>query len=46
LTITHDQLEPGSEMERSIAEGWPKVLSNLKTLLETGRPLPKFEFYR
>jgi uncharacterized protein YndB with AHSA1/START domain len=46
LTITHDQLEPGSEMERSIAEGWPKVLSNLKTLLETGRPLPKFEYYR
>jgi uncharacterized protein YndB with AHSA1/START domain len=23
--------------------GWPVVLSGLKTLLETGRPLPKFE---
>ena len=46
LTITHDQLEPGSEMQQSIAQGWPKVLSNLKTLLETGRVLPKFEWYR
>jgi uncharacterized protein YndB with AHSA1/START domain len=46
LTITHDQLEPGSEMQRSIGEGWPKVLSNLKTLLETGHPLPNFEWYK
>ena len=46
LTITHDQLEPGSEMERSIAEGWPKVLSNLKTLLETGHTLPRFEWFK
>jgi len=35
LTITHDELEPGSEMERGITRGWPVVLSNLKTLLET-----------
>jgi uncharacterized protein YndB with AHSA1/START domain len=40
LTITHDDLEPGSEMERKIADGWPRVLSSLKSLLETGRPLP------
>ena len=46
LTITHDQLEPGSEMERRIAEGWPKVLSNLKTLLETEHTLPKFEWFK
>lgn len=39
LTVTHDELEAGSEMLRSIAEGWPRVLSSLKTLLETGRPL-------
>jgi len=25
-------------------QGWPAVLSGLKSLLETGRPLPKFEF--
>ncbi|HET6490687.1 MAG TPA: SRPBCC family protein [Syntrophales bacterium] len=40
LTVTHDGLEPGSEMLEGIAEGWPKVLSSLKTLMETGKPLP------
>ena len=41
LTVTHDRLEPGSEMLKGITEGWPKVLSSLKSLLEVGRPLPK-----
>jgi len=41
LTVTHDHLEPGSEMLQGITEGWPKVLSSLKSLLEAGRPLPK-----
>jgi len=41
LTVTHDRLEPGSDMLQGITEGWPKVLSSLKTLLETGRPLPR-----
>ncbi len=41
LTVTHDLLEPGSEMLRGITEGWPKVLSSLKSLLESGKPLPK-----
>lgn len=41
LTVTHDRLEPGSEMDRGIREGWPKVLSSLKSLLETGSALPK-----
>lgn len=39
LTITHDRLEPGSEMNRKIRNGWPRVLSSLKSFLETGRPL-------
>ena len=26
-------------MQKGIADGWPAVLSNLKTLLETGRTL-------
>jgi uncharacterized protein YndB with AHSA1/START domain len=49
LTVTHDELEPGSEMERGITRGWPVVLSNLKTLLETGQAMetkPLFEFSR
>jgi uncharacterized protein YndB with AHSA1/START domain len=41
LTVTHDRLEPGSEMLEAIKRGWPKVLSSLKSLLEVGRPLPK-----
>lgn len=41
LTVTHDRLEPGSKMFEGIREGWPKVLSSLKSLLETGRALPK-----
>jgi uncharacterized protein YndB with AHSA1/START domain len=39
LTVTHDQLEAGSDMERKVSHGWPRVLSSLKSLLETGRPL-------
>ena len=39
LTVTHEDLDPGSEMERKISRGWPRVLSSLKSLLETGRPL-------
>jgi len=35
-----DWKEAGSEMQRKITEGWPRVLSSLKSLLETGRPLP------
>ena len=41
LTVTHDRLEPGSEMLEGITEGWPKVLSSLKSLMETARPLPQ-----
>ncbi len=38
LTILHEDLDP--EMAEAISGGWPKVLSNLKTLLETGHVLP------
>jgi uncharacterized protein YndB with AHSA1/START domain len=40
LTVTHDELEPGSSMFSGISAGWPAVLSSLKTLLETGAALP------
>ena len=40
LTVTHDRLEAGSPMEDGITRGWPKVLSSLKSLLESGRALP------
>ena len=41
LTVTHEGLRPGSEMERGIVHGWPIVLSSLKTLLERGKALPR-----
>jgi uncharacterized protein YndB with AHSA1/START domain/DNA-binding transcriptional ArsR family regulator len=38
LTVIHDGL--GDQTRSLISQGWPSVLSNLKTLLETGEPLP------
>jgi uncharacterized protein YndB with AHSA1/START domain/DNA-binding transcriptional ArsR family regulator len=39
LTVIHDDFEPDSEMLKGISQGWPAILSNLKTLLETGKVL-------
>ena len=39
LTVTHDDLVPLSDVQRKIENGWPRVLSSLKSFLETGRPL-------
>ena len=39
LTVVHDELEPESNMLHGISEGWPRVLSSLKSFLETGKPL-------
>src|SRR5262249_38603291 len=41
LPVTPDRLEAGSDMLGGITDGWPKVLSSLKSLLETGRALPQ-----
>ena len=40
LTVVHDGFEPGSEVLKGITNGWPAVISSLKTLLETGSALP------
>jgi uncharacterized protein YndB with AHSA1/START domain len=40
LTVTHDELT--ADMQRKITNGWPRVLSSLKSFLETGRPLDIF----
>jgi uncharacterized protein YndB with AHSA1/START domain len=42
LTVTHDELEAGSGMAESIQQGWPIVLSSLKSLLETGQVIDVF----
>jgi uncharacterized protein YndB with AHSA1/START domain/DNA-binding transcriptional ArsR family regulator len=40
LTVTHDDFDEGSTVLENVGQGWPSILSSLKTLLETGSPLP------
>jgi uncharacterized protein YndB with AHSA1/START domain len=40
LTVVHDGFEAGSIVASMVGRGWPRVLSGLKTLLETGETLP------
>lgn len=39
LTVSHEDLD--EQMHAGVSGGWPAILSNLKTLLETGRPMPR-----
>jgi uncharacterized protein YndB with AHSA1/START domain len=39
LTITHSSVKADSKLIVAVSGGWPKILSNLKTLLETGKPM-------
>jgi len=39
LTLTHKGFTPDSKMLPAISKGWPAILSSLKSLLETGKPL-------
>jgi hypothetical protein len=39
LTVVHDQLEGAPKTAESVSGGWMLILSGLKTLLETGKPL-------
>ena len=43
LTVTHENL-PNQAMLDGISHGWPAVLANLKSLLETGEVLPQTPF--
>jgi DNA-binding transcriptional ArsR family regulator/uncharacterized protein YndB with AHSA1/START domain len=36
LTVVHDGFEPGSKVLEMVSDGWPRVVSGLKSLLETG----------
>ena len=40
LTVTHDGFPAGSNVRKGISNGWPAILSGLKSLLETGEGLP------
>ncbi|WP_344099182.1 hypothetical protein [Nocardiopsis rhodophaea] len=39
--MTHEGFERGGTMIGMCSEGWPMIVSSLKTLLETGRFLPE-----
>jgi len=39
LRVVHDQLEGAPMTAEAVSGGWMMVLSGLKTLLETGKPL-------
>jgi len=39
LTVIHDKFESETTTFKEVGEGWPYILSGLKTLLETGSPL-------
>lgn len=43
LTVLHDQFEAGSEVFKGISNGWPMILAGVKSLLETGKPLPQLK---
>ena len=39
LTVTHTMEREGTRFIAAVAGGWPQILSNLKSLLETGAPV-------
>ncbi len=39
LTLTHEGFAVGSQFFKGISGGWPAILSNLKSMMETGRTL-------
>jgi uncharacterized protein YndB with AHSA1/START domain len=39
LTVIHEGFAPGSKLFDAINQGWPAILSSLKSLMETGRGL-------
>ena len=39
LTLLHDQFESETTTYKEVIDGWPFILSGLKTVIETGNPL-------
>jgi uncharacterized protein YndB with AHSA1/START domain len=46
LTVTHQDFPPNSEVLKGVSEGWPQILSSLKSYLERGAPLALTEIGR
>lgn len=43
LTILHESDKPGSLLIGAVSDGWPKIIANLKSLLETGELVLPFK---
>jgi len=41
LTVTHEIDKPDAKIIEAVSGGWPAILSSLKSLLETGKPLTR-----
>jgi uncharacterized protein YndB with AHSA1/START domain len=41
LIVTHEIGKQGSKLIEAVSGGWPIILSSLKSLLETGKPLER-----
>jgi uncharacterized protein YndB with AHSA1/START domain len=39
LTLTHDDFDGETATYKVVAQGWSRILSGMKTLIETGKPL-------
>lgn len=39
LTVIHEMNKPGTKFIEAVSQGWPPILSSLKSLLETGEAL-------
>ena len=39
LTVKHSMDTPGSKLVKAVSNGWPMILSSLKSMLETGESL-------
>jgi uncharacterized protein YndB with AHSA1/START domain len=39
LSVVHEIDKDGSKFIQAVSGGWPKILSSLKSMLETGKPL-------
>src|SRR5437868_1725850 len=41
LTVTHSIERENAKFIDAVSSGWPRILASLKSLLETGEPLPR-----
>lgn len=39
LMVTHDQFPPDSAVLKGVSQGWPHILSSMKSYLERGAPM-------